>query len=92
MFPDGDVQMGDKNQAPYKEDNPDSLDDIDSDDVDFDESSSKLKKTPKDTKSEEERRHRARREIERRNELKALRSELADWDDLDTSFDEEEIE
>jgi hypothetical protein len=38
--------------------------------------------------ADEEKRIKARREIERRNELKALRSELDEWDDL---LDEDDL-
>ena len=81
MVPIGDAQMGDKNQTQFEDDDLGSIDDID-DDGDFDESSVAVENPPANQESEEERRRRARREIERRNELKALRSELDEWDDL----------
>ena len=73
--------MGDKNQTQFEDDDLGSIDDID-DDGDFDESSVVVEEPPANQESEEERRRKARREIERRNELRALRSELDEWDDL----------
>jgi len=73
--------MGDKNQLQFEDDDLDTLDDFD-DDLDFDESSEDPVMLPKKDLSAEQRRLAARREIERRNELKALNSELDEWDDL----------
>lgn len=73
--------MGDKDQTQLEADDLDSIDDFD-DDGDIDESSIEVEEPPANQESDEERRRRARREIERRNELKALRSELDEWDDL----------
>ena len=69
------------------DDDLDTLDDSDFDDEsDFDDSSSDVDDEAVEVTlskaEEEERRRKARREIERRNELKALRSELDEWDDL----------
>lgn len=84
--------MGDKNQTEFEDDDLGSTDDFDDDDGDgdgdFDESSAEAEETPADRKAEEERRRRARREIEKRNELKALRSELDEWDDI---LDEDDL-
>ena len=61
-------------------------DDLDSDDV-VDPVEYAKNKAAKN-QAEEERRIKARREIERRNELKALKSELDEWDDL---LDEDDL-
>jgi hypothetical protein len=75
----------------FAEDDLDTLDDFDDDsglddESDFDvspENSDDDAVEPTLSKAEEEaRRIKARREIERRNELKALKSELDEWDDL----------
>ena len=73
--------MGDKSQTQFEDDDLGSTDDFD-DDGDFAESPVEVEEPPANQESEDERRRRARREIEKRNELKALRSELDDWDDL----------
>jgi len=69
--------MGDENQAPFEDDDLDSLEDFD-DELD----------DPGDDSIEEklgpavQARINARHEIERRNELKALKSELDEWDEF----------
>ena len=73
--------MGEKDQVQIEDDGLDSLDDFD-DETDMDNLSgdpveSAQKETPYD-----QQRINARHEIERRNELKALKSELDEWDDL----------
>ena len=81
----GDAQMGDKDQLQFEDEELDTQDDLD-DDSDPDET----KEDPvalawrlaKKNREDEEKRIKARREIERRNELKALKSELDEWDDL----------
>ena len=84
--------MADNNVSEF-DDDLDSLDDFDEDsdsdfdeESDFDDSSEGGDEDAPDlalSKAEEaERRIKARREIERRNELKALKSELDEWDDL----------
>ncbi len=79
--------MGEKSQLQFEDDDLDTIDDFE-DDLDFDESSDDpVLQVKKDT-SAEQRRLAARREIERRNELKALNSELDEWDDL---FDEDDL-
>jgi len=65
----------------------DTIDDFE-DDLDFDESSEDPVVLLKKDTSAEQRRLAARREIERRNELKALNSALDEWDDL---FDEDDL-
>ena len=52
------------------------------DEIDLDPTIEEPTETVEHQESEEERRRRARREIERRNELKALKSELDEWDEL----------
>ena len=84
--------MADDNDTEF-DDDLDTLDDFDEDsDSDFDEESDfddssedgddDAPDLPLSKAEEAERRIRARREIERRNELKALKSELDEWDDL----------
>ena len=73
--------MGDKKQTQFEGDELGSIEDFDND-GDFEESSIEEEEASAEQESEEERRRKARREIERRNELKALRSELDEWDDL----------
>jgi len=79
--------MGDKSQGQFEDDDLDTLDDFE-DDLDFDESSEEQAMLVKKDVSDEQRRLAARREIERRNELKALNSELDEWDDM---FDEDDL-
>jgi len=79
--------MGEKSQLQFEDDDLDTMDEYD-DDLDFDDASEDpVILTKKDT-SAEQRRLAARREIERRNELKALNSALDEWDDL---FDEDDL-
>ena len=79
--------MGEKSQLQFEDDDLDNMDDFE-DDLDFDESSEDPVVLIKKDTSAEQRRLAARREIERRNELKALNSELDEWDDL---FDEDDL-
>jgi hypothetical protein len=79
--------MGEKNQLQFEDDDLDTMDDFE-DDLDFDESSEDPVLSVKKDTSAEQRRLAARREIERRNELKALNSSLDEWDDL---FDEDDL-
>jgi len=82
--------MAKKEQLDFDEEEPDSIDDFD-DDEDLDDSLDPVefaKSMAAKSVADEERRIRARREIERRNEIKALKSELDEWDDL---FDEDDI-
>ncbi len=80
--------MGDTEQSQFEDkelDNLEELDDFD-DELDPDEVEEDpvaiAKALAAKKKSDEEKHIKARREIERRNELKALRSELDEWDDL----------
>jgi hypothetical protein len=79
--------MGEKSQLQFEDDDLDTIDDFE-DDLDFDESSEDPVVLLKKDTSAEQRRLAARREIERRNELKALNSALDEWDDL---FDEDDL-
>ncbi|HEY5775978.1 MAG TPA: hypothetical protein VIS57_07835 [Xanthomonadales bacterium] len=79
--------MGEKSQLQFEDDDLDTIDDFE-DDLDFDESSEEPVVLHKKDTSAEQRRLAARREIERRNELKALNSALDEWDDL---FDEDDL-
>ena len=80
--------MGDKGQSQFEDEELDTLEELD--DLDDDLDSNEVEKDPvaeakalsAKKKADEEKRIKARREIERRNELKALRSELDEWDDL----------
>jgi len=62
-------------------------DDMDADEI-GDDPVAIAKKLATKKMADEEKRIKARREIERRNELKALRSELDEWDDL---LDEDDL-
>ncbi len=73
--------MADENKTDFEGDELDTIDDID-DGQDFDDSSEDPVEVPITKAEEEERRIKARREIEKRNERKALESELNEWDDL----------
>lgn len=84
----GDAKMGDIEQSQFEDEELDNLeelddfdDDLDPDEVEEDPVAIAKALTAK-KKADEEKRIKARREIERRNELKALRSELDEWDDL----------
>jgi hypothetical protein len=79
--------MGEKNQLQFEDDDLDTLDEFE-DDLDFDDSSEDPVLTVRKDVSAEQRRLAARREIERRNELKALNSELDEWDEL---FNEDDL-
>ena len=80
--------MGEEGRTEFDDENDlVSLDEFDGD-GDFEDSSEEPSTSAKDTEAEEQRRIEARRKIERRNELKALNSELDEWDDL---FDEEDL-
>jgi len=80
--------MGDKEQSQFEDEELDTLEELD--DLDDDLDSDEVKEDPvavaralaAKNKADEQKRIKARREIERRNELKALRSELDEWDDL----------
>ncbi len=76
-----------KNQLQFEDDDLDTLDDFD-DDLDFDDASEDPVLLVRKDVSAEQRRLAARREIERRNELKALNSELDEWDEL---FNEDDL-
>lgn len=73
--------MGEKSKVQIEDDELDSVDDFDDemslDSLSDDPVESVEKETPYD-----QNRVNARHEIERRNELKALKSELDEWDDL----------
>jgi len=78
--------MGEKRQLQFEDDDLD-MDDYE-DELDFDDASEDPVMLTKKDSSAEQRRLAARREIERRNELKALNSSLDEWDDL---FDEDDL-
>ena len=80
--------MGNKDQEQFEDDDLDTLDNFGDDDGEVDVSSEDLEMLARNDESAEQRRLAARREIERRNELKALNSELDEWDEL---FDEEDL-
>jgi hypothetical protein len=77
----GDVKMAEENQSDFEDDELETIDDFD-DEQDSDDSSDDPVEVPYTKAEEEARRIKARREIERRNEAKALESELNEWDDL----------
>jgi len=86
--------MGDIEQSQFEDEELDTLEEFDDfdDDVDSEEIEEDpvavAKKLAAKNQADEEKRIKARREIERRNELKALRSELDEWDDL---LDEDDL-
>lgn len=85
--------MGKQDQGQFEDEDLDTLDDFDGDDDgddngDIGESPEDFEALARRDKSAEQRRIAARREIERRNELKALNSELDEWDEL---FDEDDL-
>ena len=80
--------MGDKNQLQFEDDDLDTLDDFEDDPDDLDDSTEESVMVTKTDASADQRRLAARREIERRNELKALNSELDEWDEL---FNEDDL-
>lgn len=76
--------MGKEDQGQFEDDDVGSLDEFD-DDIELDDTSDDSEdsmSTAEKIDAEAQARIRARHEIERRNELKALRSELDEWDDL----------
>lgn len=82
--------MGNKDQLEFEDEDPDTMDDFD-DDLDSDEIEDPVeyaRRLADKNEAAAERRIKARREIERRNEIKALKSELDEWDDL---FDEDDL-
>jgi hypothetical protein len=83
----GDVKMAEENQSDFEGDELETIDDFD-DEQDSDDSSNDPVEVPRTKAEEEERRNKARREIERRNEVKALESELNEWDNL---LDEDDL-
>ena len=86
--------MGDEAQSQFDDEELDTLEDFDdfdddvSPDDDEEDPVAAAKKLTAKNQADEEKRIKARREIERRNELKALRSELDEWDDL---LDEDDL-
>jgi hypothetical protein len=77
-----DCVLGEKDQVEFEDDDLDTYDDFDDDtdlDGDTDESIAAVDRETPYTKERIDARH----EIERRAELKALRDELDDWDDID---------
>ena len=79
--------MGDKSQEQFEDDDLDTLDTLD-DDVDIDAEPEDPVVLAKNEELAEQKRQAARREIERRAELKAINAELEDWDDL---LDEDDL-
>jgi hypothetical protein len=83
----GDTPVGEKDQVQFESEELDTLDDFD-EEVSLDilpvETGDSVEKA--ETYSQE--RVNARHEIERMNELKALKSELDEWDDL---LDEDDL-
>jgi hypothetical protein len=85
----GDAKMGEKEQSQFEGEELDTLEELDDFDDDLDPDPIQedpvaiAKALTAQKKADEAKRIKARREIERRNELKALRSELDEWDDLD---------
>ena len=80
--------MGDKNQLQFEDDDLDTLDGFEDDLDTLDDPTEDSVSATKNDASAEQRRLAARREIERRNELKALNSALDEWDEL---FDENDL-
>ena len=79
--------MGNKDQMQFEDEDLDSLDDFEDDvlpDVSSDDPLEAVDKVEPDMQEHVNARH----EIERRNELKALKSELDEWDDL---LDEDDL-
>ena len=74
--------MGEQDQVPFEEDDLDTLDDFD-DETELDEPSNDSFESAERVDPQVQARINARHEIERRNELKALKSELDEWDDFD---------
>ena len=79
--------MGEKDQVQFENDELDTLDDF-GDDIDIDDPSGDPVVSAEKEKPYAQERINARHEIERRNELKALKSELDEWDDL---LDEDDL-
>jgi len=78
----GGAQVGEDDQVQFEEEDLDSLDDLD-DDIDLGETSGDSLEAVTKVDPDAQARIDARHEIERRNELKALQSELDEWDDID---------
>lgn len=74
--------MGEEDQVPFEKDDLETLDDFD-DETGLDEPSGDLLESEGRVDPETQARINARHEIERRNELKALKSELDEWGELD---------
>jgi hypothetical protein len=79
--------MGDEDQVPYEDDDLDPLDDFD-DDADPDDVVDDSLESGEKVDPRVQARIHARHEIERRNELKALKLELDEWDDF---LDEDDL-
>ena len=79
--------MGEKDQGQFENEELDTLGDFDNDVNPNSESADPVKSAEKEKPYAQERIN-ARHEIERRNELKALKSELDEWDDL---LDEDDL-
>jgi hypothetical protein len=79
--------VGKKDQLQIKDDGLDSLDDLD-DEMSLDSLSGDPVESVEKEIPYDQNRINARHEIERRNELKALKSELDEWDAL---FDEDDF-
>jgi len=73
--------MGNKDQVQLEDDDVVSLDSFD-DDIDLDDPVDDSLSAAEKIDAEAQARVNARHEIERRNELKALKSELDEWDEL----------
>ena len=73
--------MGNKDQVQFEDDDVDSVDSFDVD-IDLDDPVDDSLSAAEKIDAAEQARVNARHEIERRNELKALKSELDEWDDL----------
>ena len=73
--------MGNKDQVQFEDDDVDSLDSFDVD-IDLDDPVDDSLRAAEKIDAAEQARVNARHEIEKRNELKALKSELDEWDDL----------
>ena len=79
--------MGEKDQVQFENEELDTLGDFDDDVKPNDVSADPVESAEKEKTYAQERIN-ARHEIERRNELKALKSELDEWDDL---LDEDDL-
>jgi hypothetical protein len=83
----GDTQVAGKDQVQFEDDDLDGIDDFD-DELESDGSNGDSLDIVEKIKPYEQSRVNARHEIEKRNELKALNSELDEWDEL---FDEDDL-